>query len=86
LQSEKGNEDMKMFKRHRDSGFWDQDLCLSKISKPGDSLERLSDGIDFETFRVLLEQDSIHTLPSLCGTLRMGTVSVSAGGAALHLR
>jgi IS5 family transposase len=46
---------MKTFKRHRDYGFWDQDLRPSKISKPGDPLERLSEGIDFEIFRVLLE-------------------------------
>jgi hypothetical protein len=30
---------MKSFKRHKDYGFWDQDLRLSKISKLGDPLE-----------------------------------------------
>jgi hypothetical protein len=27
---------MKSFKRHKDYGFWDQDIRLSKISKLGD--------------------------------------------------
>jgi len=46
---------MKTFKRHKDYGFWDQDLRLSKLSKLGDPLERLNNGIDFELFRGLLE-------------------------------
>jgi hypothetical protein len=46
---------MKTFKRHRDYGFWDQDIRLSKLSKLGDPLERLGKGIDFEMFRTLLE-------------------------------
>lgn len=32
---------MKAFKRHRDYGFFDQDIRLSKLSKPGDPLEKL---------------------------------------------
>jgi IS5 family transposase len=46
---------MKVFKRHKDYGFWDQDFRLSKLSKLGDPLERLNKGIDFEMFRELLE-------------------------------
>jgi transposase len=46
---------MKSYKRHRDYGFWDQDIRLSKISKLGDPLEILNNGIDFEIFRNLLE-------------------------------
>jgi IS5 family transposase len=46
---------MKTFKRHRDYGFWDQDIRLSKLSQLGDPLERLNNGIDFEMFRFLLE-------------------------------
>jgi IS5 family transposase len=46
---------MKLFKGHKDYGFWDQDFRLSKLSKLGDPLERLSKGIDFEMFRALLE-------------------------------
>ena len=46
---------MKSFKRHRDYGFWDQDFRLSKLSKLGDPLEILSEGINFEIFRGLLE-------------------------------
>jgi hypothetical protein len=46
---------MKNFKRHRDYGFWDQDIRLSKISKLGDPLEKLNSGINFELFRSLLE-------------------------------
>jgi IS5 family transposase len=46
---------MKTFKRHKDYGFWDQDIRLSKLSQLGDPLERLNKGIDFELFRDLLE-------------------------------
>jgi IS5 family transposase len=46
---------MKTFKKHRDNGFWDQDIRLSKLSQLGDPLERLNKGIDFEIFRSLLE-------------------------------
>ena len=46
---------MKKFKRHRDYGFWDQDIRLSKLSQLGDPLERLNNGIDFEMFRDFLE-------------------------------
>jgi IS5 family transposase len=46
---------MKVFKRHKDYGFWDQDFRLSKLSKLGDPLERLNEGVDFEIFRKLLE-------------------------------
>ena len=47
---------MKTFKRHRDYGFWDQDIRLSKLSKLGDPLEKLNKGVDFEMFRLLLEE------------------------------
>jgi IS5 family transposase len=47
---------MKTFKKHRDYGFWDQDIRLSKLSKLGDPLARLSKGIDFELFRTVLEE------------------------------
>ncbi len=44
----------KRFKRHRDYGFFDQDIRLSKLSELGDPLEKLSLGVDFELFRDLL--------------------------------
>ena len=47
---------MKKFKRHRDYGFWDQDIRMSKLSHLGDPLEKLNAGIDFEMFRSLLEE------------------------------
>lgn len=47
---------MKRFKRHKDYGFFDQDIRLSKLSQLGDPLEKLSNGIDFELFRNVLEQ------------------------------
>lgn len=47
---------MKRFKRHRDYGFFDQDIRLSKLSKLGDPLERLKEGVDFEMFRSKLEE------------------------------
>lgn len=46
---------MKIFKRHRDYGFFDQDLRLSKLSQLGDPLEKLNNGVDFEIFRTILE-------------------------------
>jgi IS5 family transposase len=45
----------KVFKRHRDYGFFDQDIRLSKLTKLGDPLEKLNQGIDFEVFRSFLE-------------------------------
>lgn len=48
---------MKRFKRHRDYGFFDQDIRLSKLSDLGDPLERLSNGVDFEMFRELLVEN-----------------------------
>jgi len=45
---------MKKFKRHKDYGFFDQDIRLSKLSQLGDPLERLAQGIDFELFRSFL--------------------------------
>lgn len=49
----------KKFKRHRATGLFDHDLRLSKLSKLGDPLERLANGIDFEQFRQLLEDHLI---------------------------
>lgn len=46
---------MKKFKKHRDYGFFDQDIRLTKLSKLGDPLEKLNKYIDFEIFRDLLE-------------------------------
>ena len=51
--------EMKQFKRHRDYGFFDQDIRLSKLSQLGDPLQRLNRGIDFEIFRSLLEKHLI---------------------------
>jgi len=47
---------MKRFKRHKDLGLFDQDFRLEKLSKLGDSLERLSKGVDFELFINLLTE------------------------------
>jgi transposase, IS5 family len=46
----------KVFKRHGDYGFFDQDLRLSKLIRLGDPLEKLKNGIDFEMFRAFLEE------------------------------
>lgn len=46
---------MKTFKRYRDYGFFDQDIRLTKLTKLGDPLEKLNQGIDFELFRKILE-------------------------------
>jgi hypothetical protein len=47
---------MKQFKRQRDYGFIDQDIRLKKLSQLGGSLEKLNKGIDFEIFRLVLEE------------------------------
>lgn len=47
---------MKAFKKYRDYGFFDQDIRLTKLSKLGDPLERLNNGVDFELFRAFLEE------------------------------
>jgi len=47
---------MKRFKKHRDYGFFDQDIRLSKLSALGDPLEKLNNGVDFEVFRDILEE------------------------------
>ena len=49
------NTCMKHFKRHKDYGFFDQDIRLSKLSQLGDPLEKLNTGVDFELFRKMLE-------------------------------
>ena len=46
---------MKQFKRHRDYGFFDQDIRLTRLTQLGDPLEKLNNGIDFEMFRLVLE-------------------------------
>lgn len=45
---------MKKFKGHRDLGLFGQDFRLEKLSKLGDPLEHLNQGVDFELFRDLL--------------------------------
>lgn len=57
---------MKRFKRHRDYGFFDQDIRLSKLSELGDPLERLEKGVDFEIFRPILTQ-GLHVEPKGVG-------------------
>lgn len=51
---------MKKFKRHRDYGFFDQDIRLSKLTQLGDPLDKLNKGIDFEEFRGILENKLIQ--------------------------
>jgi len=46
---------MKTFKRHRDYGFFDQDIRMSKLSQLGAPLEKLNKSIDFDIFRKTLE-------------------------------
>ncbi|MCZ2100097.1 MAG: IS5 family transposase [Chitinophagales bacterium] len=48
---------MKRFKRHKDYGFFDQDIRLNKLSQLGDPLEKLNTGVDFELFRGILEDN-----------------------------
>lgn len=53
---------MKTFKRSKAIGFFDEDFRLEKLTKLGDPLERLRQGVDFELFRPLL-LEKLHTLP-----------------------
>lgn len=50
---------MKQYKRHRDYGFFDQDIRLGKLSQLGDPLDRLNKGVSFEIFREILEKHLI---------------------------
>jgi IS5 family transposase len=52
---------LKTFKRNKAIGFFDEDFRFAKLTKLGDPLERLVQGVDFELFRPLLEQ-GLHTL------------------------
>lgn len=47
---------MKRFKRYKDYGFFDQDFRLSKLTQLGDPLVRLTEHVDFEVFRNVLEE------------------------------
>lgn len=60
---------MKTFKRSKAIGFFDEDLRMTKLSRLGDPLERLSKGIDFELFRPVLT-DSLHVEPKNKGGRR----------------
>ncbi|MFV0249385.1 MAG: hypothetical protein ACK5H1_10585 [Tenacibaculum sp.] len=46
---------IKKYKQHRDYGFFDQNIRLTKLSKLGDPLEKLNQWIDFKLFIDLLE-------------------------------
>jgi len=50
---------MKTFKKHKDLGLFDQDFRLTKLSKLGDPLEKLSKYIDFEIFRKILIENLV---------------------------
>jgi len=41
---------MKSFKKHRDYGFFDQDIRLGKLTQLADPLEKLNRGVNFELF------------------------------------
>lgn len=60
---------MKTFKRSKAIGFFDEDIRLTKLSRLGDPLERLSKGIDFELFRSTLT-DNLHIEPKNKGGRR----------------
>jgi len=55
---------MRTFKRHKDFGFFDIDIRLSKLSKLGDPLERLRLCVDFELFRKFLEDELTKNIKS----------------------
>ncbi len=46
---------MKQIKRHRDYGFFDQDIRLTKLTQLGVLIEKLNNEINFEIFRTILE-------------------------------
>ncbi len=49
----------KTFKRHKDYGFFDQDIRLSKLTHLGDPLQKLADNVDFEIFRPIIQSKFI---------------------------
>ena len=51
-----------MFKRSKAIGFFDEDFRLTKLTKLGDPLTRLSQGIDFQLFRDVLTE-RLHVEP-----------------------
>ena len=53
---------MKTFKRSKAIGLFDEDFRLEKLTRLGDPLERLRQGIDFELFRPLLLEE-LYVLP-----------------------
>jgi IS5 family transposase len=53
---------LKSFKRNKAIGFFDEDFRFEKLTRLGDPLERLRQGIDFELFRPLL-LEKLHFLP-----------------------
>lgn len=57
---------MKKFKRHREFGLFDTDFRIEKLIKLGDPLHKLSNGIDFEIFRVFLT-DKLSKLAKAAG-------------------
>lgn len=60
---------MKTFKRSKAIGFFDEDIRMTKLSRLGDPLERLTKGIDFERFRAVLT-DTLHVEPKNKGGRR----------------
>ena len=53
---------MKKFKRSKAIGFFDEDFRLTKLTELGDPLHRLTQGVDFEIFREVLEE-KLHVEP-----------------------
>ena len=51
-----GVKKLKTFKRHKAIRFFDEDIRLSRLTKLGDPLEKLNEGVDFEMLRGLLEE------------------------------
>jgi len=54
---------MKTFKKSKAIGFFDEDFRLDKLTKMGDPLIRLADGVNFEIFREYLNTN-LHVDPA----------------------
>jgi len=57
---------MKTFKKSKAIGFFDEDFRLDKLTKMGDPLIRLADGVNFEIFRDYLNTN-LHVNPAGSG-------------------
>jgi len=50
-----------MYKKQGNTGLFDEEFTIQKLSKIGNPLEKISDVVDFEMFRELLKSKLLNT-------------------------